>query len=195
MSKKFKKGKIDSYLIFELENELFAIHVNKILSILGMKKITTIPESPDYMKGVINLRGEVLPIIDSHIKFNLSPMSVTMKTSILVLELKRENAKAIKLGLMVDKVDEVLQIQKKKILDPPSIGTAYESTYITGMYKKDNITFIMLIDIDKVLSLKEIVTMGDLKELKKDMEKVVDAETEEKQQEEKTISENEASEH
>lgn len=178
MSKKTKKGKIDSYLIFELENELFAIHVNKILSILEMKKITKVPETPDYMKGVINLRGEVLPIIDSHIKFNMSPMSISMKTSILVIELKRENAKAVKLGLMVDKVDEVLQIQSKKIQAPPSIGAAYESTYITGMYKKDDKTFIMLIDIDKVLSLKEIVTIGDISKLKEEMEKKAEEEIE-----------------
>ncbi|RLD76368.1 MAG: chemotaxis protein CheW [Bacteroidetes bacterium] len=171
MSKKTKKGKMDSYLIFELDNELFAIHVNKVLSILEMKKITKVPETPDYMKGVINLRGEVLPIIDSHIKFNMPPMSVSMKTSILVMELKHENAKTIKLGLMVDKVDEVLQIQTKKIQAPPSIGAAYESTYITGMYKKDDKNFIMLIDIDKVLSLKEIVTMGDIGKLKEEMEK------------------------
>ncbi len=182
MSKKAKKGKIDSYLIFELDNELFAIHVNKILSILEMKKITKVPETPDYMKGVINLRGEVLPIIDSHIKFNLSPMSISMKTSILVMELKRENAKAIKLGLMVDKVDEVLQIQKKKILAPPNIGAAYESSYITGMYKKDDKTFIMLIDIDKVLSIKEIVTMGDLNVLKEEMEKNEEVEEDKKEE-------------
>lgn len=171
MNKKTKKGKIDSYLIFELENELFAIHVNKILSILEMKRITKVPETPDYMKGVINLRGEVLPIIDSHVKFNMPPMSISMKTSILVMELKHENAKTIKLGLMVDKVDEVLQIQAKKIQAPPSIGAAYESTYITGIYKKDNNTFIMLIDIDKVLSLKEIVKIGDTGKLKKELEK------------------------
>ncbi len=128
------------------------------------------------MKGVINLRGEVLPIIDSHVKFNLPPININMKTSILVMELKHNNAKTIRLGLMVDKVDEVLQIQNKKIQAPPSIGAAFESTYITGMYKKDDKTFIMLIDIDQVLSLKEIVTMGDLSMLKKEMDKEEDKE-------------------
>lgn len=169
MSKEEKKEKNDSYLIFELDNELFAIHVDKILSILEMKKITKVPETPDYMKGVINLRGDVLPIIDSHVKLDLSPMSITMKTSILVMELKHKKNKSVKLGLMVDKVDEVLQIEKKKILEPPSIGAAYESTYITGMYKKDDKTFVMLIDIDKVLSIKDIVSMGNLDKLKVDM--------------------------
>ena len=170
MSKKAKKKKINSYLTFELDNELFAIHVNKILSILEMKRITKIPQTPDYMKGIINLRGQALPVIDSHIKFNLSPIDITMKTSILVIELKQENSKAVKLGLMVDKVNEVLQIEAKSIIPPPNIGNSHKTDYITGIYKKEDKTFVMIIDINSVLSIKEIVTIGDLEKIKIDIE-------------------------
>lgn len=156
-----KKQKIDSYLVFKLQEESFAINVGKILSILQMRKVTKVPESPDYMKGVINLRGDVIPIIDSHVKFNLDPINVTMKTNILVLEIGRKRKKEIKLGFMVDKVHEVIQITKQKILPPPSIGDVYQSKYITGVYQKDENDFIMLLDIEKALSIKEIISLNE----------------------------------
>ncbi len=171
MSKKSKKVKINSYLVFELGNEQFAIHVKKVLSILEMKNITKIPQTPDYMKGIINLRGNVLPVIDSHVKFNLPPLKINMKTSILVLELKNENTKPIKLGLMVDKVNEVLQIEKGKIQAPPNIGNAHNLNYISGIFKKDDKSFIMLINIDKVLSVEEMISMDNLEELKEEIKK------------------------
>ncbi|MBN1253120.1 MAG: chemotaxis protein CheW [Bacteroidales bacterium] len=185
MNKKNKKTKINSYLVFCLDTELFAIHVDKILSILEMKKITKIPESPEYMKGVINLRGEVLPIIDSHLKFSLPPIDITMKTSIIVLEIETAENK-IKLGLMVDKVEEVIQIVKKEILPPPNIGTAFESKFINGMYKKDDKTFIMIIDIDKVLSIKEIIDLGDLK-----INEIIESEKTKKEEKTEEFIENE----
>ena len=134
VNEKSKKQKNNSYLVFELQEELFAINVSKVLSILQMQKVTTVPESPDYMMGVINLRGDVIPIIDSHVKFNLDPITVTMKTNILVLEIGRLNNKPLKLGFMVDNVNEVIQITEKKILPPPGIGDVYQSRYITGVY-------------------------------------------------------------
>ena len=180
---KKKKEKINSYLVFYLEKEMFTIHVNKILSILEMKKITKIPQSPDYMKGVINLRGKVLPIIDSHTKFNLPPATITMKTSIIVLDIKTEGKK-IKLGLMVDKVEEVIEIRNKDILPPPNIGNAFQSEYIKGMYKKDEKNFIMIIDIDKVLSLKDVVDLSELKQenIPKELKEEIKIEKEKKQQ-------------
>ena len=160
-TKKKKNQKTDSYLVFHLQDEAFAINVGKILSILQMQKVTAIPESPDYMRGVINLRGDVIPIIDSHVKFSLDPINVTMKTNILVLEVGRKNKKKIKLGFMVDKVSEVIQISEKKILPPPGIGDVYQSKYITGVYQKDKNNFIMLLDIEKALSLIEITLLKE----------------------------------
>ena len=126
-----------------------------------MQKLTTVPESPNYMKGVINLRGEVIPIIDSHIKFNLDPINITMKTNILVLDLGKKRKKIIKLGFLVDKVNEVIQIPEKKILPPPGIGDVFQSEYITGTYQKDLKSFIMILDIEKALSINEIVSLKE----------------------------------
>ena len=157
MAKQLKK-EIRSYLIFKLINEHFAINVSKVLSILEMQSITEVPEAPPYMKGVINLRGDVLPIVDSHIKFNMPNQEITPMTCILVLEVVDKKNQYIKLGLLVDQVDEVLEILKINILPPPNIGEAYKSKYITGLYKREK-QLIMLLDIDKLLTTKEIVSL------------------------------------
>ena len=167
---KNKKQKLDSYLVLELQAEMFAINVSKVLSILQMQKITTVPQSPDYMMGVINLRGKVIPVIDSHVKFNLEPLIESAKTNILVLEIGKQKKKALKLGLLVDKVNEVIQISEKAILPPPSIGDVFQSEYISGVYQKNEKDFIMILDIEKALSMKEIVTIKAVAEKENTLE-------------------------
>ncbi|MBN1253119.1 MAG: chemotaxis protein CheW [Bacteroidales bacterium] len=161
-----KKRKINSFLVFTLENELYAIHVKKVLTIVEMHDITRVPKSENYLKGVINLRGEIIPVIDSHIKFKLPPASITMKTSILILELIWSDFEKIKIGLMIDKVEEVIRITKKEILPPPKIENSQQSDYITGMFEKSNEKFIMILDIEKALSLNSISTYKRKKEVK-----------------------------
>ena len=163
MSKRKKKS-IHAHIVFTMFNESFAISVKKLLNILEMQKITVIPEAPPYMKGVINLRGEVLPVIDSHIKFGSNSIEITPETCILVLEIITEKNNMTKLGLMVDHVDEVLEIYPEDTLPPPGIGESYQSKYITGMFQKENKDFIMILDIDKLLSENEII---ELKQSKK----------------------------
>ncbi len=156
--KTFKK--LNSYIIFKLVNEYFAINVGKVISILEMQSITEVPDAPPYMKGVINLRGDVLPIVDSHIKFNMPSIDVTMMTCILVLEITGSKNESIKLGLMVDQVTEVIGISTMDILPPPDIGEAYKSRYINGMYKKDDM-LIMILDIDMLLSTNKIIELNE----------------------------------
>ena len=156
-----KTKKVNSYITSKFVNEYFAIDVSKVLSILEMQRITEVPESPPYMKGVINLRGEVLPVVDSHVKFGLPPLNITMHTCILVLEIKSEDNDIIKLGLMVDHVEEVLEIGQENIMPPPSIGNSIKSKYITGMFQKSETQFIMMLDIDKLLTIKEIDSIKD----------------------------------
>ncbi len=161
MDKSKKKKEINSFIIFRMLNESFAINVSKVLNILEMQKITTVPEAPSYMIGVINLRGEVLPVIDSHIKFGIDPLVVTYQTCILVLDIVSSNDITTKLGLMVDFVDEVIEIKPETILPPPGIGETYQSKYITGMYQKENKDFIMMLDIDKLLTINEIIKLKE----------------------------------
>ncbi len=154
------KKEINSFIIFKLINEYFAINVSKVLSILELQDITEVPEAPPYMKGVINLRGDVLPIVDSHVKFNMPRQEITTMTCILVLEVLDKNNQYIKLGLLVDQVDEVMEILKINVLPSPTIGEAYKSRYITGLYKR-NEQLIMILDIDKLLTTNEIVTLHE----------------------------------
>jgi purine-binding chemotaxis protein CheW len=148
----------NSYLTFKIEDELFAANVSKVLSILEMSKITKIPRTPDYIRGVINLRGAVLPIVDLRIKFGLTPTEFTSNTCILVLEINIEN-NIVKIGALVDSVQEVLEIEDKDILSPPNIGSKYRSEFIEGMFKAEN-SFIMLLNMDLLFTLDEITVMN-----------------------------------
>lgn len=165
MKAKKKKKQAKSYLVFTLEDEQFAINVKKVLSIEKMKDITHVPKSDKHMKGIMNLRGEIIPVIDSHVKFNLSGFNFTMKSGILILHLKWSDFETIKLGFTVDKINEMLQIPKGKILPPPEIGSSYKSKYITGVYqKKSDSDLIMLLDIEKALSINELFIIDKINE-------------------------------
>jgi len=146
---------IQTYLSFKLGDEVFAINVSKVLNILELKPITKVPKSPDYMKGVINLRGTVLPVVDLRLKFGLAENETTVDTSIIVLSIDKEGEKVM-LGIQVDSVKEVLEFKSDEIAPSPTIGTKYNSGFIEGMWRI-NENFIMILNIDKVFSVEEII--------------------------------------
>lgn len=146
---------IQTYLSFKLGEEVFAINVSKVLNILEMKPITRVPKSPDYLKGVINLRGTVLPVVDLRLKFGLSENKITVDTNIIVLSIDKEG-ETIMLGILIDAVREVLEFKTEEIAPSPSIGTKYNSGFIKGMWRVEE-SFIMILDIDKVFSVEEII--------------------------------------
>ena len=152
---------LTSYLSFKLGDETFAANVSKVLNILEMTKITKVPKAPNYMKGVINLRGTVLPLIDTRIKFGLTETEFTANTCILVLDITigEDN---LQVGGLVDAVQEVLEIEPKQILPPPNIGTKYHSEFISGMYKAGEEQFIMILDMDKVFSFDELMEVQEI---------------------------------
>lgn len=151
---------IKSYLTFELGEEYFAAHVSKVLNILEMIRITKVPKAPEYMRGVINLRGMVLPVVDTRIKFGLSKTEITKNTCILVLEVEIDHER-IQVGALVDSVQEVIEIDEEEIKAAPSIGNKYRSEFINGMYQKDENTFIMLLDMDLVFSEIDIAEIRE----------------------------------
>jgi len=155
--KKEELENIDSYLTFKLGEEEFAAHVSKVLSIMEMVKITKVPKSPEYMQGVINLRGQVLPVVDTRIKFGMTPTEFTANTCIVVMEVE-VNAEYVQVGTLVDSVQEVLEISDDQIQPPPSIGNKYKSEFISGMAKLDE-HFIMMLDMDHVFSAEEIMNV------------------------------------
>ncbi len=154
------ENKQDSYLSFKIGEESFATNVSKVLEILELPKITKIPNAPDYMLGVINLRSKVLPVLDTRIKFGLQPGDVTVNTSIIVLNLVFEG-ESLTLGALVDAVDEVLELNTSDIEAVPSIGSGYRLDYLSGMVKS-NEKFIMLLDVDKLFSTDEMQSAQEM---------------------------------
>jgi len=146
---------IQTYLSFRLGEEVFAINVSKVLNILEMKPITRVPKSPEYMRGVINLRGTVLPVVDLRLKFSLPENEITVDTNIIVLSIDKEG-EPVTLGILVDSVKEVLELKTDEIVPSPTIGTKYNSTFIEGLWPV-NENFIMILDIDKIFSVDEVI--------------------------------------
>ncbi|MBO9703133.1 MAG: purine-binding chemotaxis protein CheW [Sporocytophaga sp.] len=150
---------INSYLTFKLGKESFAANVGKVLEILEVPNITKVPKSPEYMTGVINLRGNVLPVIDTRIKFGLPKIDCTVNTCIIVINVEMDSENII-VGALVDSVQEVLEIQQAQIQPSPSLGSKYKAEFLEGMTKYHE-DFIMLLNIDKVFSADELILVKD----------------------------------
>ena len=146
--------KVGKYLTFTLADEAYGIGILKVKEIIGMMPITSVPRTPEFVKGVINLRGKVIPVIDLRLKFDMEAVPYTDRTCIIVVEIDSEKSTVL-IGIVVDAVSEVLNISEGKIEDAPAFGTKMDTTYIMGMAKVDGGVKILL-DIDKVLSTKEI---------------------------------------
>jgi len=168
MSETKKDSTLESYLSFRLGEEIFALNVEKVHKILELQKITEVPKAPDYMKGIINLRGDVLPVVDTRIKFGLPTVENTKNTSILVVEAKISD-ETVLLGMLVDAVNSVLKIEAEDLLPPPSLGNQYKSGFISNMARvKDR--FFIILNIDAVFSSGDYVNIKELKDVRKQME-------------------------
>ncbi|MDD2390103.1 MAG: chemotaxis protein CheW [Desulfobacterales bacterium] len=148
------------YLTFTLGNEEYGIGILKIKEIIGMMPITSVPQTPDYIKGVINLRGKVIPVIDLRMKFGMESVDYTERTCIIVVELAGPSG-IILMGIVVDSVSEVLNIKGEDIENTPAFGISLDTRYILGMAKMESGVKILL-DIDKVLSTEETVLIQDV---------------------------------
>lgn len=146
--------KIITLLTFKLGDEFFAADVSKVLNILELSKITKVPKAPAFMKGVINLRGDILPVIDTKVKFGMDETQFTSNTCILVLIVEFEGD-TIHIGALVDSVQEVLEIEDKDILKVPTIGSRYRTDFIKGIVNYND-NFIMVLDVEKVFTENEL---------------------------------------
>ena len=155
---KTNEGEVDllthSFLSFKLDDELFAVDVQKVIEILEVPSITKIPLAPKYLAGIINLRGKVLPLVDTKVKFGLKPVQFTVNTCVVVIEITVEE-EVIQIGTLVDSVLEVMEIPDKEIQPSPSVDAKYKLEFIRGMYKKED-EFILLLNLDEVFSLEEM---------------------------------------
>jgi len=149
-----KEGK---YLTFTMAAEEYGIGILKIKEIIGMMPVTTIPQTPDFVKGVINLRGKVIPVIDLRLRFGMESIDYNDRTCIIVVEIEGESG-TVMIGIVVDAVSEVLNIKSEDIEETPTFGAKLNTDYILGMAKMEGGVKILL-DIDRVLSSEEITTL------------------------------------
>jgi purine-binding chemotaxis protein CheW len=147
------------YLTFGLAGEEYGIGILKVKEIIGMMSITTVPQTPEFVRGVINLRGKVIPVMDLRLRFGMNPIEYTDRTCIIVVEITGDTG-TIQVGVVVDSVSEVLNINADSIEDTPTFGTNLNTEYILGMAKMEGGVKILL-DIDRVLKQGEIAVLEE----------------------------------
>ncbi len=151
------------YLTFQLEEESFALNVAQVREVLDLSTITKVPRAPDFMRGVINVRGSVVPVMDLRMKFGMPQAQSTVDTRIMIMEVTLED-KTIVIGAIADSVNDVLELEPGQIEDPPEIGARWRSEFIKGIGKRGD-QFIIIIDIDRVFSSDDLVAVQGKAEL------------------------------
>jgi len=148
---------ISQYLTFTLEDEIFAVDVYQVREVLDMDTITKVPQAPDFMRGVINVRGSVVPVVDLRLKFGLAQADITRDTRIVVMEIQMDDDIAV-IGSIADSVNEVVEIDSGQVEPPPKLGSRWRSEVIRGVGRRND-KFIMILDVNLVFSSDEIVSM------------------------------------
>jgi purine-binding chemotaxis protein CheW len=149
------------YLTFALGKEEYGLEILKVREIIGYMEITAVPRTPAYVKGVINLRGQVISVVDLRAKFDMPAAERTEETCVIVVEIKGQNGRKLSTGIVVDRVSEVLNIASEKIEEPPTFGATVDTGFILGMGKIGQSVKILL-DIDKVLTTQETAALVEI---------------------------------
>ena len=151
------------YLTFTLEDEVFALDIHKVREVLDFSTVTKVPRTPDFMRGVINLRGMVVPVVDMRLKFGMPQTEKTVNTCIIIVELAL-SGETVVVGAMADSVKEVIDLEPEQIEPAPRIGTSLDTEFIRGM-GKHNDSFIIILDVDAVFSSDELVDLAEAGEV------------------------------
>lgn len=146
------------YLTFKLGPEDFGIGILKVQEIIGMMAVTRMPRTPAYVRGVVNLRGKVIPVLDLRLKFGMDTREDTERTCIIVVQLQSSGSE-ITMGIIVDEVSEVLDVTAAQIEPPPSFGSAVDVSFIMGMGKVGQ-KVVQLLDADRILMRQELEAIG-----------------------------------
>ncbi len=147
------------YLTFQLKGEVYGLEILKVQEIIGLMKVTRVPRAPEFVRGVINLRGKVIPVVDLRLKFGLEATADTEKTCIIVVQVAQPAGGKVTMGIIVDEVSEVLNIAGDQIEPAPEFGAAVDTAFILGMGKVAQ-KVVMLLDVDKVLSSSQVAAVG-----------------------------------
>ncbi len=165
----------ESYLLFRLQEELFAVSVHKVLEIIETGEehsITHLPKAPESITGVVNFRGNVIPVVNTRIKFDLEDYNENEKFVIIVLSLKINNQEQT-IGAQSDKVVDVIEIVENEIKPVPEVSQSYNSDYINGVIHRNG-KFIMLLNLENVMATQEII---ELKKLSSEVQENIETET------------------
>ena len=147
------------FLTFKLEEEFFALDIGKVREVLDFTSITKVPKTPDYMRGVINLRGSVVPVVDLRVQFGMAMAEKTVNTCIIIAEVNLEGETVV-IGAMADAVQEVLDLEPDQIEPPPRFGAKINGDFITGMGKHDD-RFIIILDIDRIFATDDLNMLSE----------------------------------
>lgn len=150
------------YLTFKLDEEVFALDISKVREVLDLTAMTRVPRTPEFMRGVINLRGSVVPVVDMRLKFGMSRTEQTVNTCIIIVEVNLDGEKLV-LGALADSVQEVVEMEPRHIEPPPRLGTRLETGFIRGMGKRDD-QFIIILEIDRIFSSDELSVVQEARE-------------------------------
>ncbi len=142
------------YLTFRLGEEVFALDISKVREVLDYTTTTKVPRTPEFMRGVINLRGSVVPVVDLRLKFGMPKTEKTVSTCIIIVEVTIDDETTV-LGALADSVQEVMDLAPANIEPAPKIGTRLDTSFIKGMGKRDG-SFVIILDIDRVFSVSEL---------------------------------------
>jgi purine-binding chemotaxis protein CheW len=142
------------FLTFKLGQEVFALDISKVREVLDFTSITKVPRTPKFMRGVINLRGNVVPVVDMRLKFGMTETEQTVNTCIIIVEIELDGDKVV-LGALADAVQEVIDLEPGQIEPAPKMGTRLNTEFIKGMGKRDE-QFIIILEVGKVFSVDEL---------------------------------------
>lgn len=154
--------KTGQYLTFKLDEEMFALEISAVREVLEFSSVTKIPRTPDFMRGVINLRGNVVPVMDLKLKFGMEKTEKVINTCVIIVE-TLVGGEEIILGALADSVQEVVDIELAEIEPPPKIGVKLDADFIKGMGKRND-EFIIILDINKVFSDAEFSMVAEMRQ-------------------------------
>lgn len=154
-------GREGKYLTFTLAQQEYGLEIMKVKEIIGAMEVTAVPQTPDYVEGVINLRGKIIPVINLRLKFGMEFLEHTDRTCIIVTEIKGRSG-SIPMGMVVDSVSEVMNIKKEEMEETPNFGVKLDTEYIMGMAKSKG-KVVILLDINQVLNAEGMLLMESLK--------------------------------
>jgi purine-binding chemotaxis protein CheW len=154
-------GNLKQYLTFRLNQEVFAVEVFRVREVLDIVNITPLPNAPSYMRGMINVRGNLVPVVDTRHKFGMGPVERTTDARIIILEIEDSEGETIAVGALADGVHEVTELNAADVEAAPRIGTSWNTNFIQGIGKRHD-QLIVILDIDRVFTSSELTTMNDV---------------------------------